>query len=276
MYSNWQALSREAGLAAEHLAIGVTAIGKANYSQPAHYYQAFFALSIGLERAAKLALVVDHAIDHNGTFPSYDELKNRGHNIKELLDCLEKIVEKRNLSEATGKFPASAIHAGIIETLSNFASNITRYYNFDFVTGFPKAAQRSDPITEWFEKVTLPVHSEYYKPHHKKRDEHNARLIDQLIAGNTFVFYHDERNNELNSVYDASKQSAITEFTIPYTRMYIMQIIRFVAYLLDMLGVVVSNQGIQNIPPLSGYFNIFKNSDDMYFKNRKGWSIYTS
>jgi len=67
MNETWQALAREAGLAAEHLAIGISALGKANYAQHAYYGQAFFALTIGLERAAKLALVVDHALEHNET-----------------------------------------------------------------------------------------------------------------------------------------------------------------------------------------------------------------
>lgn len=41
MNAIWQALAREAGLAAEHLGIGVTAIGKASYAQHARYAQAW-------------------------------------------------------------------------------------------------------------------------------------------------------------------------------------------------------------------------------------------
>ena len=48
----FQALAREAGLAAEHLAAGVTSLGKANYAHKGIYFQAFFDLSIGFERAA--------------------------------------------------------------------------------------------------------------------------------------------------------------------------------------------------------------------------------
>ena len=35
MSDNWRALAREAGLAAEHLAIGITAIGMVNYAKEA-------------------------------------------------------------------------------------------------------------------------------------------------------------------------------------------------------------------------------------------------
>ena len=53
----WLALAREAGLAAEHIGIGATALGRANYAQEAYYAQAFFALSVGFERAAKLEII---------------------------------------------------------------------------------------------------------------------------------------------------------------------------------------------------------------------------
>ena len=36
--ANWNALTREAGLASEHIAIGATALGRANYAQVAYYF----------------------------------------------------------------------------------------------------------------------------------------------------------------------------------------------------------------------------------------------
>jgi len=51
------------------MGISATAIGKANYARLAYYAQAFFALTIGFERAGKLALVVDYAIQNGGTSP---------------------------------------------------------------------------------------------------------------------------------------------------------------------------------------------------------------
>jgi hypothetical protein len=52
----WHTLGREAELAAEQLAIGVTALGHANHTQKGLYHQAFFALSIGFERLANREL----------------------------------------------------------------------------------------------------------------------------------------------------------------------------------------------------------------------------
>ena len=48
------ALNREAGIAAELIASGVTLLGRASYARAGLYGQAFFNLSIGFERTAKL------------------------------------------------------------------------------------------------------------------------------------------------------------------------------------------------------------------------------
>src|ERR671915_413029 len=121
--------AREAGIAGEHLAIGATALGKVNYAQPAYYGQAFFALSIGLERAAKLALVVDHALEHGGTFPHHKVLRDYGHKLNELLEQIDEIAKCRGHTAAEERLPRTVIHEGIVKVLSDFASNITRYYN---------------------------------------------------------------------------------------------------------------------------------------------------
>ena len=75
----WHALGREAELAAEQLATGVTLLARANHAQKGLYLQAFFALSIGFERLAKLVLVVDHAIAHGGAWMDDAALRKIGH-----------------------------------------------------------------------------------------------------------------------------------------------------------------------------------------------------
>jgi hypothetical protein len=55
----WHTLGREAELAAEQLAIGVTALGRANHTQMGLYHQAFFAgdvpVIVEIDGAALLA-----------------------------------------------------------------------------------------------------------------------------------------------------------------------------------------------------------------------------
>ena len=65
----WHSLQREAALVRHLVGSGVTSLGKASYGNKiGEYYTAFFGLSTGLERLAKLILVVDHVIINNGAF----------------------------------------------------------------------------------------------------------------------------------------------------------------------------------------------------------------
>jgi hypothetical protein len=79
------ALLSEAALAAEAVAFGATVLGRASYAQKSYYAQAFFSLSVGLERCGKLALAMDHALESDGSFPSKKTLKAYGHDLVKLL-----------------------------------------------------------------------------------------------------------------------------------------------------------------------------------------------
>jgi hypothetical protein len=87
------------------------------------------------------------------------------------------------------------------------------------------------------------------------------------------VLHHAEDGAVLDSVYEASLHTGVTQLATPYTRMYVMQIARFLANLLSELG--HAGQGLDDaiIPYLSDFFAIFNNSDE-YFRKRKQWSIY--
>ncbi len=273
MNETWQALSREAALAAEHLAIGVTALGRANYAEHAYYGQAFFALTIGFERATKLTMVIDHALENNGIFPPHDVLRAYGHNLKNLLEQADEIAKSRGLSAAEDRLPRTVIHTGIVKVLSDFASNITRYYNLDLVTRDPRATKRDDPIHDWFEMVILPVIDTHYHPRQKEEHQYNAQLIAKLYGDHARVLYHTEAGELLDSVYEASMQTAITNSARPYVRMYVMQIARFLGNLLSDLGYAAHHCQLETIPELSKFFAIFRNSDSS-FRQRKSWSIY--
>ncbi len=269
----WQALNREAGISAEHLAMGVTALGKANYAQQAYYSQAFFALTVGLERSAKLAMVVDYSLEHNGVFPTYQMIRHYGHNVKDVLGKADEIAERRGLSAAEDRLPRTSIHSGIVDVLSDFAGNLTRYYNLDLVTGDPRITKHVDPIRAWYEQVIISVLAVHYPRSSKERHQHNGRLISQMLGSDAKVLYHSETGSLLDSVYEASMQTAITDYAKPYVRMYVMQIARFFSGLFSELGNEAHHCQLEAIPELSEFFAIFNNSDE-YFRKRKSWSIY--
>jgi hypothetical protein len=192
MNESWQALAREAGLAAEHLAIGATTLGKANYARKAYYSQAFFALAIGLERATKLALVVDHALEHGGDFPRHKVLRSYGHDLEKLLELTDKIAERHGSAEPEDRLPRTTIHKGIILVLSEFANNITRYYNLDLITGDARTAERDEPVRAWFDLVTTPILNVHYRQCHYDKHQRNARLASDLLSGHTAVHHHSD------------------------------------------------------------------------------------
>ena len=112
----WQAISQEAAIAAEHLCIGSTALSKANYAKHAYYGQAFFSLSIGLERAAKLSLAIDHATTHDGAYPTNAQLRQYGHNLHALLGhSMESVIGS---DSAKGYRPAISTRRSLMCSLS--------------------------------------------------------------------------------------------------------------------------------------------------------------
>ena len=71
-------------------------------------------------------------------------VKDYGHDLTRLLLQTEQIAERLNLPTPEARLPQSGIHRGIIDTLSDFATNVTRYFNLDLVTGNPRASEREE------------------------------------------------------------------------------------------------------------------------------------
>src|SRR4028118_1209472 len=127
----WHAIGREAALVRSLIGSGVTALGRANYAnQSGEYYTAFFGLSIGLERLAKLILVADHAISNGGQMPHQQVVKKFGHKLVDLTNTVDTLLGKHRLSLEFSR-PTDAISTKIIECLDAFAdAGRGRYANF--------------------------------------------------------------------------------------------------------------------------------------------------
>jgi hypothetical protein len=267
--TTWLALGREATTAAEHIAFGVTALGRANYAQDAYYIQAFVSLSMVCARSAKLALLIDHALDNNGRFPSSETLRGHGHDLARLLRAMDEIGARRGVAE---KRQTSPIHEGIVRTLSEFATNVTRYYNLEVVSGDKAAVRRGDPIANWYRRVTTPILAAHYKDRYRKEDEGRAAAIDDMIGEFTSVLHTAETGEPIDSVSAASTRTATTEFARRWERVYVLQIARFVSEVLIELSHASHSAGME-VPFFSEIFGMFRN-DDAYFRSRRSWSLY--
>lgn len=271
MNETWLAIHREASLAAEHLASGATLLGKANYSQQAYYYQAFFALSVGFERSAKLALAVDHRL-REGTFPTEPELRKYGHKLDQLLSQLDQLAVHRGLTGEWSARPRAPINDAIVSVLSDFASNVTRYYNLDLITGSARIAS-VDPLRSWHDQVFLPAAKLHYSPKRRAKDEASAAAVAALIGDVTSVHFFSETGDVLTDVETASSMTGMTKAVQPYVRMYVLQLARFMYVVMSDLGHSAMAQRCADVPYLSDYFAIFCN-DDRLFRSRATWSIH--
>jgi hypothetical protein len=70
-------------------------------------------------------------------------------------------------------------------------------------------------------------------------------------------------------------RAAATRLVQTYGRLYTMQIIRWLAYLVcDLADLAAHSHQVDPFFGLSDFFPIFMNRDDAYLKRRKRWSIY--
>lgn len=227
MDSTWQALAREAGVAAEQIAIGATALGRANYAQQAYFGQAFFGLSIGFERSAKLALVVDHALQNAGNFPDNRLLRDYGHDLSRLFESVNQLAVRRGLNKPEERLPSTLVHQAVTKVLSQFATNVTRYYNLDFVTKAPSRPGVENPVAAWHREVTGQVIAIHCSENERAIARTNAQVMQQLMGGTISIRHFSVTGKPLDSVGAASLELAELEFARPYVRQYVLQFARF-------------------------------------------------
>lgn len=266
--AQWQAIGREADLAVEQIASGILALSRANHGRKGLYTQAFFGLSIGIERLGKLILIADHAIKNDGSFPQNSVLKKYHHHLDTLLSrCQELSTEYRN-GQPYYEQPNDAIHKGIISTLLEFAES-TRYYNLDFLSG--ATTKFADPIAVWWDRVGRPILERHGNVRISPQEKELMRKADSYST----VISHLEDGSFVDNLVTLNRRAKETEVVQRYGRLYSLQIIRWLAYLICDLSHIGGDQ--QQIEPLFGLwetFAVFKHEDRM-FRSRKGWSPYS-
>jgi hypothetical protein len=266
-------LMREAGLAAEVIAVGTTALGRADASQRGLYNQAFFNLSIGFERVGKLVVLVNHYLNNGQTFPSDAQLKSYGHDIQQLIAFVERIAGDKQLSlSVSSAAPNSVIHRGVIATLSEFAK-ATRYYNLDALSG-GKSAAMMEPIEAWFQRVGVPILERHYRPSDRARHERQGKFLEQAFGDSVLTRVRAEDGRVLTSVAETIEHGAKSRVLQAYGRLYTLQIVRFMAHVLVALTdhVRAKHPGAP-FPFFEEFFKIFR-MDDRSLRKTKTWSIY--
>jgi hypothetical protein len=268
----WHALGREAELAAEQLATGVTVLGRATHAQKGLYTQAFFALSIGFERLGKLILVADHAIRNDGNWLTDKELRGNGHDVAALLEACEPIARLHVSEHKFGTRPNTPIHESIIKILTEFGKT-TRYYNLSSLNHSATRNMR-EPIEAWWQDVGRVILQYHYTAAQQKKDKLRAEIFGALMADFSRVIHHDEAGNLIGDIKTLMTHAGATAIVQRYGRLYVMQLIRWLATILAELSFKGAyKHRIEALLGLEERFRIFGN-DDKYLRGRKTWSIY--
>jgi hypothetical protein len=163
------------------------------------------------------------------------------------------------------------IHDAIIDVLTDFASNVTRYYNLELLIGGPHGTRAPGPVQAWHERVVGEVAAAHYPAARRRRHEARATEQERLFGKDMRVMFFAESGAPIESVYEASRLQSLSDATSPWVRMYVMQINRFVAIQLSDIGDGAPSH--LEVPHFPDFFGIFFNSDT-YFRTRATWSIY--
>jgi len=269
----WHAFGREAALARHLIGSGVTALGRANYADKrGEYYTAFFGLSVGVERLAKLILVADYAIANSGNMPEEKIVRQFGHKLTDLLNTVDAISKKQGLKLTYGR-PSDSICSKIVECLDSFAdARRGRYANFAAL-GDPNLGAE-EPIQKWWGEVAeIILRKHYYGKAAQQRVESRARQVDALISPFTMVRHTNESGDLIHDVLSASVRTGQTELVQRYGRYYALVVIRWLSDVFRKITDVASyTHGIDAFFGASEYMQTYT-VNNSFLRTRKVWPL---
>lgn len=143
-------LQQEAHIVRSCLLIGLNEIRNANIGERGRFYTAFYQLSIGLERALKLVLILDHMVTNDLVTPDSQSIRGFGHDIISLMDACEAVAINRSYSFASD-FQLEQINLDILAFLSEFALG-ARYANLDALAS---GSTPREPFVSWGDILSL-------------------------------------------------------------------------------------------------------------------------
>lgn len=269
----WHFIRQEAMLVRHLIGAGATAIGQANYAnKKGEYYRAFFELSVGMERLAKLILVVDYALTHAGKLPDEKHVRQFGHDLKSLFAAVEQVCTARALKLDYPR-PTDAVATAIIVNLDAFAdAKRGRYANFGALAN-PQTAQH-EPVAKWWNEVAEAIlQDRYYGKPVQQKVEGNARAIGMWLGPVSMVQHTTETREELNDLEIASRRTGQTEIVQKWTRFHALTIARWLSDVYRELAEHAVYQ--KNHDAFFGSWEFFDTYrvDNDFMKSRKTWPL---
>ena len=238
------------------------------------YYEAFFNLATGLERLCKIVIILDYTISHNGAFPTDNDLKKIGHDIRTLICKARRIRTKYPNNDGLARFPSGSIVEQSIVVLSEFAEG-ARYYNLNLIQNQDRQGTDSidDPIHAWDNRVGSEVLKVHYTEKRRGNDLSVAQKVGEILAPDTSVYCITEDGSMINDVTSMLSHQKKTEIVQKWGQFYLLTIVRYLSHLISDLENCAREKHFSAIPDLSEFLKSFRVSDKA-LRGRKTWSIY--
>ncbi len=223
-------LNREAALVSSLLSNGLAdfrSISKGN----GYYYQAFYSISIGLERLLKLLVLS----------------KNKNNSVKAFNHDIKKLFSELNVT-----FKKDSIEQLIVNFLHDFASK-NRYLIPDILNSNDLSQIDKEPVTFFHSEVL-----------NKIIEIHQPRRI--FVPPSDFpadVFHIAEDFSEVTNLQDMVVRSQLTEYASKYLVMYTGRILQ------PILDELYKFEGPEYGNPYFSEGFVYLHQDDSYFKTRK-------
>lgn len=245
---NEKMLLLEANLALATLADGLDTLKNANMYQKGLYYQAFFSLSIGIERILKLIIIEKYRIENEGRMPDNKLIKDKGHHLYKMIE------------EITPELLKDKINNKVINFLDIFAQK-TRYYNLDILTG--KQYKFIHPIQEW-NKIEEEIIEEYNV---KIKQISNKEILTTLMNQCYDVMYLDNSLQTINSSMDIIQELEKRKTMQEYDVLVLYKIIK------KLIGILSQLEKENNLYPyLWELFDFFRgNHTDKEIREKEMW-----
>lgn len=272
--SEWKSLHLESELVRQLLGAGVTSLGKANYADgKGNYYVAFFSLSLGIERLAKLILVADYAITNHGKMPSQSELRAYGHELDQLIQKVDAI-SKTHKQKLEYSHPDNPISGAIIKCLDSFAdASRGRYANFEFV-GNPQNGNQHEPVSLWWNEVAQLILQEHLSGTKQEAIlKAHAAFAAHVLGNDSITLHQIETGDIVQDIEALSLRTGQTKIVQKYGRYYTLLVIRWLSEVFSKLSQHACYQA--KIPVFFGhseYFDTFTVPDE-FLKTRRTWPL---
>ena len=252
----WQAINRECHSVRMLIGPSADELLNANFAEGiGHYYTAFFGLSTGIERLAKLVLIADYIIENNGESPDTTIIKSYGHDLIKLLDKVEEITTRLQLNLKYER-PRNDISTAIIDCLNSFA-NGGRYGNLDFLSN-SNFNNEQEPLNKWWRKVANPILDKHCSDEKTKQIiQTEVKIRIREYKNDDFcVFYIDETGNIITDLRICFERAVKTESVQKFGRYYTLIVARWLAEVFMFLSEKWG--GDTNCLVLSGHFQHFQ------------------